>query len=192
MTNLDGDGQADLVHHGGRDKAVLAYSADHYGEWRKALNKPTLPFGAFGENFTVQGLTEADVCIGDIWKIGDKATVQVSQPRQPCWKLARRWRIKTLALQVQQTGRTGWYFRVVNEGIVAQGMPLTLLERPHPGWSVERANRVMHLEKDDLRSAGELAAIQLLAASWRATLRARVEQNVDVGSEKRLNGPGGG
>ena len=66
---------------------------------------------------TVEGLTEADVCIGDIWNVGYGATVQVSQPRQPCWKLARRWRIKTLALQVQESGRTGWYFRVLIEGL---------------------------------------------------------------------------
>ena len=188
MTNVAGDGQADLVHHGGRDKAVLAYSADHYGDWRKDLNNPALPFGAFGENFTIQGLTEADVCVGDIWKIGDMATVQVSQPRQPCWKLARRWRIKTLALQVQRNGRTGWYFRVIAEGIVVGGMPLVLLERPHPQWSVARANRVMHMEQDDLRSAAELAAIPPLAASWRTTLVRRAEQNIHPDSDKRLNG----
>lgn len=153
-TNLEGDGQADLVHHGGPDKAVLAYSADHYAYWRQTLNDPKLPWGAFGENFTVQGLTEADVCIGDSWKIGDEVTLQVSQPRQPCWKLARRWKIKTLAWQVQQTGRTGWYLRVVTEGIVAADMPLTLVERRQSQWTVERANRVMHIDNDDLRSAG--------------------------------------
>src|SRR5690606_18685860 len=87
-TNLEGDGQADLVHHGGPDKAVLAYSADHYAAWREVLNNPALPFGAFGENFTIEGLKEADVCIGDTWKVGDEATIQLSQPRQPCWKLA--------------------------------------------------------------------------------------------------------
>lgn len=129
LINLEGDGQADLVHHGGTDKAVLAYSAEHYPGWRQSMNNPSLPFGAFGENFTITGLTEADVCIGDIWQVGDEAVLEVSQPRQPCWKLARRWRIKSLALDVQQTGRTGWYFRVLTEGIVAAGMRLVLLFR---------------------------------------------------------------
>lgn len=186
-TNLDGDGQADLVHHGGPDKAVLAYSAEHYPGWRKSMNNPSLPFGAFGENFAVEGLTEADVCIGDTWQVGDEAVVQVSQPRQPCWKLARRWRIKTLALQVQQTGRTGWYFRVLKEDIVAAGMRLVLRERPHPDWTVERANRVMHTEKRDIAAALELAAIPLLSENWRATLIRRAEKQ-EPNSTKRLIG----
>jgi MOSC domain-containing protein YiiM len=173
-TNLDGDRQADRVHHGGPDKAVLAYAADHYVYWRVALRDPALPFGAFGENFTVAGLTEADVCIGDVWKVGPEAVVQVSQPRQPCWKLARRWRVRTLAAQVQRTGRTGWYFRVVTGGAVAAGMPLALLDRPHPDWPVERANRVMHAGANDPRATAELAALPLLAASWRTTLAGRV------------------
>lgn len=188
VTNLDGDGQADLVHHGGTDKAVLAYTAHHYDLWRRELNIPALPFAAFGENFTVEGMTETDVCIGDIWNVGDDATVQVSQPRQPCWKLARRWRLKTLALQVQQTGRTGWYFRVLTEGVVAAEMPMVLVERPHSTWTVERANRVMHANKDDLQAAAELAAIPVLSASWKATLLRRVEQNVNPDPAKRLIG----
>jgi len=175
-TNLDGDGQADLVHHGGPDKGVLAYSAEHYPGWRLSMNNPSLAFGAFGENFTVHGLTEADVCIGDTWRVGDVVCVQVSQPRQPCWKLARRWRIKSLALQVQETGRTGWYFRVLNEGLVSADMSLLLLDRPHPKWTVAQANRVMHQDKQDDAAALELAAVPLLSESWRTTLTRRVNQ----------------
>lgn len=186
--NLDGDGQADLVNHGGPDKAVCVYPADHYPYWREALNLPTLPPGAFGENLTVEGLTEAGVCIGDIWRIG-VVTVQVSQPRQPCWKLARRWRIKTLALQVQQTGRTGWYFRVLEEGTVSAASPLCLVQRHHPEWTVERANKVMHHDKDDVRAAAELAGLSLLSASWRGTLARRAEQGVQPDVSKRLDGP---
>lgn len=188
LTNLEGDGQADLVHHGGPDKAILAYSADHYDGWRHELKMANLAFGAFGENFTVEGLTEANVCLGDIWQVGD-AVLQISQPRQPCWKLARRWRIKTLALQVQESGRTGWYFRVLNEGVVAAGMPLQPLERAHPDWTVERANQVMHLDKDNLNLAAALAAIPSLSASWKATLKKRVEQNVHSDPSRRLIGP---
>lgn len=173
-TNLDGDGQADTVHHGGRDKAALAYSANHYQEWRRILDKPEIPFGGFGENLTILNLTEADVCIGDIWQIGDAVRAQVSQPRQPCWKLARRWKIKTLALQVQQTGRSGWYYRVLTTGTVESGMPLILEDRPHPNWSVQRANHVMHGAKDDTSLAAELSAIPQLSSSWKETLTLRV------------------
>lgn len=186
-TNLEGDGQADRVHHGGVDKAVLAYSAEHYPDWRRSMEQPSLPFGAFGENFTVTGLTEADVCIGDTWQVGDEVVMQVSQPRQPCWKLVRRWRIKTLVLQVQQTGRTGWYFRVLSEGTVAAGTRLVLRERPHPVWTVERANRVMHLEKKNVQAALELAAVPLLSESWRMTLIDRAQKR-EADPKKRLLG----
>src|SRR5688572_910438 len=88
-TNLVGDGQADLVNHGGRDKAVNVYPADHFWNWETELGIPNLSGGAFGENFTTVRALETDVCIGDVYEIGG-AVVQISQPRQPCWKLARR------------------------------------------------------------------------------------------------------
>lgn len=182
---LEGDGQADLVHHGGPDKAVLAYSAGHYPAWRLSMGDPRLPFGAFGENLTIAALTEADVCVGDTWRIGDSATVQVSQPRQPCWKLARRWRIKTLALEVQDTGRTGWYFRVLAGGAVSPGMGMKLLERPHPDWTIRRANRVMHSRDHDADEMMGLASLALLSASWRETLE-RHARGVKPDSGKRL------
>src|ERR1700685_2382089 len=94
-TNLEGDAQADLINHGGVDKAVLAYSADHYPKWRRELELPDMPSGAFGENLTIAGLSEESVCIGDTLRIG-AVSFEVSQPRQPCWKLARRWRMHQL------------------------------------------------------------------------------------------------
>jgi MOSC domain-containing protein YiiM len=169
---LAGDGQADLENHGGPDKAVCAYAAEHYPGWRSSLGLD-LPTGAFGENFTIEALTEPAVCIGDVWRVGDVA-VQVSQPRQPCWKLARRWRIKDLAVQVVENGRTGWYFRVLEEGAVEAGAPLTLAARPRPDWTIERANQVMHHHKHDLEAAAALADVPELSGSWRSTLRGRV------------------
>lgn len=186
-TNLAGDGQADLVNHGGPEKAVCVYPAAHYPYWRADLDL-TLEFGAFGENFTVAGLTEADVCIGDVWAVG-AAVVQVSQPRQPCWKLARRWAVKDLALRVQQTGRTGWYFRVLREGEVKAGDAPTLVERPEPAWTVARANEVMHHRKADFVLAAELAAVPTLSASWKTTLRNRAEKHVQPDPSKRLDAP---
>ncbi len=186
-TNLVGDAQADLVNHGGPDKAVCVYSAVHYPYWCLELAL-SLEFGAFGENFTVEALTEEDVCIGDVWAVGD-ALVQVSQPRQPCWKLARRWAVKDFALRVQQTGRTGWYFRVLREGTVAAGDSLALIERPEPGWTVARANEVMHHLKADFTVAAELAAVPTLSASWRKTMQTRVEKQVLADPSKRLVGP---
>jgi len=168
-TNLVGDGQADRKNHGGPDKAVLAYSAEHYPIWRAELNRPDLPYGAFGENFTIAGLTEETVCIGDVYAIGG-VRVQVSQPRQPCWKIARRWRIKDLTARVRETGRTGWYLRVLEEGYVEAGMPVELLERPFPQWTVARATGIMHRCREDREAAVALAACPALSAAWRESL----------------------
>jgi len=184
--NLAGDGQADLVHHGGANKAVCAFSADHFSFWSHKLNRLDFQIGAFGENFAITGLAERDVCIGDIWEVGE-ALVQVSQPRQPCWKLARRWNVRDLALQVQQTGRTGWYFRVLREGFVANGMPLSLVERQLAEWTVEKANHIMHHDKENFAEAARLAAIRPLSSSWRDSLLRRI-QLIDESGDLRLNG----
>jgi len=177
-TNLAGDGQADLKNHGGVDKAVLAYSAEHYDYWRSHLQLPELPPGAFGENFTVQGQTEAEVCIGDIYTIG-AAKVQVSQPRQPCWKLARRWRIEDLALQVKANGRSGWYLRVLQEGSVQPGQEMTLCDRPHPEWTIARANHIMHHEIHNKNATAALASCPLLSQNWREKLLKRSGQKLN-------------
>ena len=184
--NLEGDGQADLVHHGGANKAVCVYSADHFPFWRQELSQLDFQAGAFGENFTIAKLTERDVCIGDVWAV-DKALVQVSQPRQPCWKLARRWNVKDLALRVQLTGRTGWYFRVLREGFVAAGTQLSLVERPFARWTVERANHIMHHDKKNNDETARLAAISPLSSSWRDFLLRRIE-STDEPDDSRLNG----
>jgi MOSC domain-containing protein YiiM len=175
LTNLAGDGQADLLNHGGIDKAVLAYSADHYLKWREELSLPDMPFGAFGENLTIAGLSEESVCIGDIFRIG-AATFEVSQPRQPCWKLARRWRMHELTALVVRNGRSGWYLRVLEQGWIEAQLPVALIERPNPQWSIARANEVLHHRKTDLPLTLELAEVQRLASSWVEELRERAER----------------
>src|SRR5580658_8905452 len=155
-TNLAGDGQADLKHHGGVDKAVLAYSADHYPDWRSQLNLPGMPSGAFGENLTITGFREETVCIGYIFRIGP-VTFEVSQPRQPCWKLARRWRLHELTGLVVRNGRSGWYLRVLEEGWIEAPMPVRLIERPNPAWSIARANQILPHRRTDLPLTLELA-----------------------------------
>ena len=172
-TGIAGDGQADLSVHGGPDKAICAYAAEHYPFWQAELERPDFAAGAFGENFTVDGANERSLCLGDVFRVGGIA-VQVSQPRTPCWKLARKWRIKTLTARVIETGFTGWYFRVLEDGEVAAGATFELQDRPHADWSLQRANDVMHHRKMDAEAAAELAAVPALAASWRETLLKRV------------------
>jgi MOSC domain-containing protein YiiM len=173
-TNLTGDGQADLKNHGGVDKAVLAYSADHYSMWRQELGKPDLPHGAFGENLTIAGLNESSVCIGDVFSVGTVA-FEVSQPRQPCWKLARRWRMHELTGMVVRNGRSGWYLRVLEPGWIEVGMPVALIERPSPDWTIARANEILHHRKTDLFLTLELANVPRLANSWVGELHQRAD-----------------
>jgi MOSC domain-containing protein YiiM len=187
-TNLAGDGQADLVNHGGPEKAVNVYPVEHYPYWAKTLPLANLHEGAFGENLTTKGLQEKDVCIGDVFEIGE-ALVQISQPRQPCWKLARRWRIKNLSLLVQESGRTGWYFRVLREGHIQAGNTLLLIERPCPRWTIAAANQVMHHELANTQATRELADCVYLAARWRTKLERRVTTGVIEDWSARLEGP---
>jgi MOSC domain-containing protein YiiM len=172
---LAGDGQADLENHGGIDKAVLAYSAEHYPQWSAELGLAEMPPGGFGENLTIAGLDETAVCIGDVWQCGP-VIFEVSQPRQPCWKTSRRWRIGDLSRRVIATGRSGWYLRVVQEGEIEAGLDFMLVRRVHPQWTVARANDILHHRKDDLAAAEELANMPELALSWREIFVQRLDR----------------
>lgn len=172
--DLAGNAQADLKNHGGLDKAVCCYSAEHYPLWRSQLNMAETDFayGAFGENFTLTGLTEDAVCLGDIYTVGP-ATVQISQPRMPCWKVGRRWERPDLPREMTETGHTGFYLRVLEEGEVGAGDTLTLTERPLPDYTVARLNDALYVHKNDPVQDGDLARLPLLAEAWRRTFRRR-------------------
>lgn len=176
---IAGDGQADLRFHGGADKAVLAYSADHFPLWQQEHPHIAWSGGSFGENLTLAGCTEQSVCLGDIWQLGG-VRFEVSQPRQPCWKLSRRWRIADLARQVTHNGRSGWYLRVLEPGELTAGQSCELLHRPHPAWPITRAQQIMYFEKQNLPAAAELAALPALAASWREVFAERVKRKPDA------------
>ena len=171
-TGIAGDEQADLVNHGGPDKAVLAYASKHYEKWNAEFPDMNFESGGFGENLTVADIDESTGCIGDTFRISD-CLLQISQPRQPCWKLSRRWNLPELTVLVQQNGRTGWYYRVLKEGVIEAGMGIELVDRPFPEFSVAWANSVMYAKprrhEDDLR----LAECPALSRSWRTNLEHR-------------------
>jgi len=166
QTNLAGDGQGSPKTHGGPEKAVCVYPKEHYSYWQRELNMPALANGDFGENFTTTGQLEQKVCIGDVFQFGE-AIVQLSQPRPPCWRLSRRWQIKDLHLQVDQTGKTGWYLRVLEQGYVEAGAVIQLLERPFPAWTIAMVNDLEHDRRIDLDQVQALSACSLLSESWR-------------------------
>ena len=126
--NLAGDQQADLTVHGGLEKAVYAYPAEHYEYWRKELPEVAFSWGAFGENLTTQGLREDTLCIGDVLRIGS-AVLMVTQPRMPCYKLDLRFARNDMIKRFLMSGRSGFYFSVIEPGEVTTGSKIELLER---------------------------------------------------------------
>lgn len=167
---LVGDEQADLAVHGGPDKAIHHYPHDHYGFWRGVIGaQPLLDApGAFGENLSTLGLTEAQVCLGDRLRLGT-ALIEVSQGRQPCWKQGHRLGDPSIVARMVTYRKSGWYYRVIEPGAVAAGDALTLTERPLPQWDVERMFGLLigGDGKDDPAALRALAGMDLLARSWR-------------------------
>jgi len=161
---FEGDGVSDLKHHGGTDKAVCVYSLDHYPYWEAVLGI-TMPGAAFGENLSVSGMAEEDICIGDSFRIGT-AVVQVSQPRQPCRTLAARYGRDDLVKQVVDSGRTGFYFKVLTEGRVQAGDRINLLERDPRTVSIAFANRIFHHDRRNREGIEKVLAVPALSDSW--------------------------
>lgn len=169
---LIGDQQADLKHHGGIDKAVLGYSCDHFAQWQDEFPKWSVAAGCFGENLTIAGQVETDVCIGDVYQIGS-CQLQVSQPREPCWKLARKSGVAKLAVRVQQLGWTGWYFRVLQTGAIQAGDVIKRVDRMDNCVTIQRANEIMYAQPRSVADDLALAKCPQLSAAWREDLEKR-------------------
>jgi len=166
---FENDGVGDLIHHGGNDKAVCVYSLDRYPYWEDILGIK-LPVAAFGENLTVSDLDEGDICIGDIFRLGT-AVVQTSQPRQPCRTLAARYGRDDLIELVVDSGRTGFYFRVLEEGDVEKGAALILKERDPHAVSVSFANLTYHHYRKNCDAIEKVLAVPALSASWQKSFQ---------------------
>ncbi|PKP78234.1 MAG: MOSC domain-containing protein [Alphaproteobacteria bacterium HGW-Alphaproteobacteria-3] len=173
---LAGDAQGDPARHGGVDKAVHVYPLAHYAAWARDFPEQADRFspGAFGENIVLEGLSEGDVCIGDRFDLGT-ARVQISQARQPCWKLNLRFDLPDMARRVQECGRTGWYVRVLVPGTVAAGDPVTLAARPNPEWDLARVQRLLYRDALNRPALAEFAGLDGLSASWRNLAQRRLE-----------------
>ena len=175
VTGLVGDEQADLRVHGGPDKAVCCYPSEHFPRWARLLERPAMPPGAFGENLTLAGLTEAGVHIGDTYTLGE-AVVQVSQPRGPCFKLAARWGKTTLAREMARDMVAGFYLRVLAPGAVTAGDIMALTERVSD-ISVAEVLRVTYRDRHDPAALQRVDAVPELAEQWRAALATLVERD---------------
>jgi len=186
---LEGDEQGDLRVHGGPDKAVHHYAFEHYALWQKELG--ALPLlqapGAFGENISTRGLTEAEVCLGDRFILGG-ALLEVSQGRQPCWKLNDRFGVADMARRVQSTGRSGWYYRVLRPGLAQAGDVLILVERPHADWPLQRLADLLY-QRVLSPALLEPALALPLVPSHRKLIERRMALGAVEDWSRRIDGP---
>ena len=164
--NLDGDRQADLSVHGGPEKAVYAYPSEHYECWKSEFPEMDLPWGMFGENFTTEGMFESEQNIGDIYKVGS-ATVMVTQPRMPCYKLGIKFGRGDILRRFLQSGRTGFYFSVLEEGEVGVGDQLELLQKINEGVKVSDITRLYVSDKYDAALLRRAIETEALPENWR-------------------------
>ncbi|KAI3005920.1 hypothetical protein CBS147346_3947 [Aspergillus niger] len=172
-TGLEDD-EHDLTFHGGIDKAIHQYCTDHYSYWADRFPEARARFipGGFGENLVADGWNEQTVCIGDRVRIGPQdslrtggcngCVLEVSLPRQPCFKLNQRFGIKNFAPLTHQEAKTGWYYRVVEEGWIQEGMEIRVIHRSHPRWSIARLHHYVHRDKTGLAVTQHLMAMEVL------------------------------
>jgi len=171
--NLDGDRQADLSVHGGRDKAVYAYPSEHYPFWKRELPGVELPWGSFGENLTTEGLLETNVHLGDRFQIGT-AEVAVTQPRLPCFKLNLKFQRDDMAKRLLASRRTGFYFRVLREGEIGAGDEIVRVHQDENRVSIADAMKIYLGDPDAAELRERALRVQYLSNSWREEFSAQV------------------
>jgi MOSC domain-containing protein YiiM len=175
---LVGDQQADLQVHGGPEKAVYSYPIEHYAKWlveHPSVEALLVP-GGFGENLTTLGFDEDGVCIGDILRIGT-VTAQVTQPRRPCFKLGLRFEDPQMLRAMIRSGRSGWYLRVLEPGLVEAGASITIIDRLNPSWPVARLNRLIRGDAS-LDEIAELPSVRGIANDLHITASAAMKGSI--------------
>jgi MOSC domain-containing protein YiiM len=173
--NLDGDRQADLTVHGGPTKAVYVYPSEHYEYWKHEFPEMQLPWGMFGENFTISGLLEPQVNIGDTFSVGT-AVVAVTEPRMPCYKLGIRFGRTDVIRKLLQSERTGFYLSVLQEGEVAPGDQIDLIEKSKTSVSISDVTRLYSSDRSNADLLRRAIATEGLPESWRAYFEHQLEK----------------
>jgi len=169
---LAGDHQADLRVHGGPEKAVYGYALANYASWRAEYpqHSALLVPGGFGENLAIGGIRESELCVGDVHAIGS-ALLQVCQPRQPCFKFALRFDDTRLPKAMVRNGRSGWYYRVLRNGIISVGDAIALHDRPNPDFPFARLVEIVGRAKATRSELERMVAMPGLASAWQDSAR---------------------
>jgi MOSC domain-containing protein YiiM len=171
--NLDGDGQADLLGHGGIYKAAYAYPVENYDHWKRELGRTDLAFGQFGENFTVEGMTEDEVHVGDVFRVGG-AVVEVTQPRVPCYKLGIKMGLRGFEKTFLASCRVGFYLRVLEEGEVGAGDGLHRVRTDPERMTVREICHLLYFDPENLEGARKALRIRALSSGWRRSFEERL------------------
>ena len=179
-SGLVGDRPADGLDHGGVDQAVCCYPHEHYPYWERRLGT-SLPIPSFGENLTVGGLLEDQICIGDALRIG-QAVVEVSQPRSPCWKLADKHSEPDLIRWIKETGYSGFFFRVLEPGHISAMNEFSVVDRSHDGLTVRQALQTAVAKAPRRESLERLVNAAALSAAWRTRMAKKLAALEDPGS----------
>ena len=174
--NIDGDGQGDLAGHGGEHRAVFVYQIDSYRHWQSELGRNDFTYGQFGENFTVDGLPDQDVCIGDRYRIGS-ALFEVTQPRVTCYRVGIRMNEPRMAALLVSHGRPGFYFRVLQEGQVEAGDEIVRVAAGPERMSVFEANALLYLPGHPRNQLERALRIPALSQGWRRSFQALLAQD---------------
>jgi MOSC domain-containing protein YiiM len=174
--NLDGDKQADLTVHGGVDKALCSYPAEHYDYWRKQFPNMDLIWGMFGENFTTEGLMEDAVNIGDQFQIGS-AKLVATQPRMPCYKLGVRFGRMDVIRRFMASRRPGIYFKVLQEGQVEAGDKIKIIRKDENNVTVKDIVRLYVRDDEDIETMRRATKIESLPEGWRYEFEQKIEQS---------------
>lgn len=183
FTGFSGDEVADTIHHGGVDKAIFANSYENYVHWASFLEQKILPFGALAENLTITGLHEQSVMLGEVHQIGT-AILQVSQPRKPCWKISRRWNHIAFTNEIFTSGLTGWYYKVLQEGLIGSDDEIKVIQQKTPQISILKANEAFR-EPEKYKSILEtILDIPSLASSYQESIVKRLKNESDLGYMK--------
>jgi MOSC domain-containing protein YiiM len=175
---IEGDEQADPSVHGGFEKAVYGYSKDNYTEWRSEhpRHAAVLVPGGFGENLCIGGMREADLCVGDIHRIGS-TLLQVCQPREPCFKLALRFEDKLMPKAMVRSGRAGWYYRVLKPGDIEPGASVYLQGRPNSDFPFARLVALIAHGQASRSELERMQGMEGLAANWKVWARQRLSES---------------
>ncbi len=160
-----GDGVANLKHHGGVNRVLHQYASENYDFWNNLFSTKKFQPGCLGENLSAKGMDEANVCIGDIYQIGEVECV-VTEPRKPCGMINLKMDLKGLAKQIQNESKTGWFYRILKEGIIRQGDSLTLLKREFPELTLEKCIRAL-LHNEDVQTLRLMINNPVLSTNWK-------------------------